>query len=404
MREPLWQSKREAFFYLLPIGVVVALQVGGMLFDDTRATAFGVLDGVITFVMAGLLVVRKWYPELLMAVTLAICAGYLLLQHVAQGGWRPDFKDTDPWMLVSAPVYVYSAMVYAGILLGPALVFALAALVSRPWHTSTELVLGTVLLVVLPALIGLYVRAHRTLVQALTDRAERAEREQHLLAEQARADERVRLAEEMHDVVTHRVSLMVLHAGALAVTGPDDRTRTAAEGLRVAGCEALNELRELVGVLRNDSGEGAGHQPREEHDEPAAVPDLSTLVAESESVGVPVDLRLDGNPALTSAAVGRTAYRVVQESLTNIRKHAPGAPTRVRVRYGGDRVRLTIRNASATRSVDSGLSESGSGAGLAGLRQRVELVGGTLTAGPVAGGGFEVDAVLPAFVPSQEGA
>ncbi|GAA2995549.1 histidine kinase [Actinokineospora diospyrosa] len=399
VREPLWQSRREAFFYLLPIAVVVLLQVGGMFFDDTRASAFGLLDGAITFAMAGLLVVRKWYPELLMAVTLAVCAGYLLMQQFAQGTWRPGFKDTDPWMMLSAPVYVYSAMVYAGVLLGPVLVLALIGLVSRPWDTSTELVLGTVLLVVLPALIGLYVRAHRTLVQALTDRAERAEREQHLLAEQARADERVRLAEEMHDVVTHRVSLMVLHAGALAVTGPDEHTRTAAEGLRVAGCEALNELRELVGVLRNESND---HQPREERDEPGAVPDLSTLVAESESVGVPVDLRLDGNPALTSAAVGRTAYRVVQESLTNIRKHAPGAPTRVRVRYGGDRVRLTIRNATATRSVDSGLSESGSGAGLAGLRQRVELVGGTLTAGPVPGGGFEVDAVLPAYVPAPE--
>ncbi|GLW93627.1 sensor histidine kinase [Actinokineospora globicatena] len=399
MREPLWRSKREAFFYLLPAAVVLVLQVAAMIYEGSPDRAIGYIDGLVAIAMIGLLVVRKWYPVTLMLTTLVVSSAYLLLEWHAQGDWRPDFAATDPWMPASAPIYVYTAMVYAGALVGPALVLALFGLVVRPWDTSTELILGTVLLVLLPALIGLYVRAHRTLVQALTDRAERAEREQHLLAEQARADERVRLAEEMHDVVTHRVSLMVLHAGALAVTGPDERTKTAAEGLRVAGCEALNELRELVGVLRNETSE---HQPREAVDEPTEVPDLSTLVSESESVGVPVELVRDGNPARISAAVSRTAYRVVQESLTNIRKHAPGAPTKVHVRYSGDRVRLTVRNATATQSVDSGLSGSGSGSGLTGLRQRVELVGGTLTSGPLPSGGFEVDAVLPAYVPTPE--
>ena len=96
----------------------------------------------------------------------------------------------------------------------------------------------------------MYFRARRTLVAELTDRAERAEREQLLLAEQARADERVRLAGEMHDMVTHRINLMVLQAGALRVTAPDPAARAAAEELRVAGCQALTELRDLVGVLR----------------------------------------------------------------------------------------------------------------------------------------------------------
>ena len=99
--------------------------------------------------------------------------------------------------------------------------------------------------------------------------------------------------------------------------------------------------------------------------------------------------------------MGRTAYRIVQESLTNIRKHAPGASATVLVRYGGDRVRLTIRNTAATRSVDADLSGTGSGSGLLGLRQRVELVGGTLHAGPNGDGGFEVDAILPAYVPAR---
>ncbi|HEV2777971.1 MAG TPA: histidine kinase [Actinophytocola sp.] len=226
-------------------------------------------------------------------------------------------------------------------------------------------------------------RTHRRLVAALTDRAERAERER------AEAEERVRLAGEMHDVVTHRVSLMVLHAGALGMSAPDEPTRAAAETVRVAGREALNELRDLVGVLRN--GQTGSRVP------PDAAPDLSTLVAEWRAAGLPVDLTEDGNPACTSPAVGRTAYRIVQESLTNIGTHAPGAGATVRVRYGGDRVRLTIRNTPGTMTVNSGQS----GSGLLGLRQRVELVGGTLHAGPTPDGGFEVDATLPAYVPAR---
>ncbi|WP_026316332.1 sensor histidine kinase [Actinokineospora enzanensis] len=398
MREPLWRTWRQAVFYLLPVGLVVTVCVLTMYQDTIPRGPLQWVDMVLQVSLVAGLVVRKWFPVRLMLATIGLSVLYLALMLVAHGVWNPGFAPNDPWMTIATPIYAYSTVLYAGPLIGPVLVAVQALLVVRPWDSSAELVLGTVLLVVLPALIGLYIRTHRGLVQALTDRAERAEREQHLLAEQARADERVRLAEEMHDVVTHRVSLMVLHAGALAVTGPDDHTRTAAEGLRAAGCEALNELRELVGVLRNDTTD---RQPQETADEPAAVPDLTTLVAESESVGVPVDLVLEGNPALTSAAVGRTAYRVVQESLTNIRKHAPGAPTRVHVRYGGDRVRITVRNAAATRTVDSGLSRTGSGVGLVGLRQRVELVGGTLTSGPRAGGGFEVDAVLPAYVPVE---
>ncbi len=404
MREPLWRSSREALFYLAPVGVAVAITVGLAHAYDAPASAAGALDFAVSCALTLLLVVRKWYPVALVVAATAQTALNTLLMAYGTATWWPGFAESDPWMPLATPVLAYGAIVYARPLLGPALVAVLAVLLARPWDTSTDVVLAVVLLVVTPALVGLYVRAHRGLVQALTDRAERAEREQHLLAERARGDERVRLAEEMHDVVTHRVSLMVLHAGALGITAPDERTRTAAEGLRSAGCEALNELRDLVGVLRDDPG---GPRPREVPDpsaaQPTAVPDLTTLVAESESVGVPVELVQDGNPGLTSPAVGRTAYRVVQESLTNIRKHAPGAPTRVHVRHGGDRVRLTIRNDRATGAVDTGLSGTGSGSGLAGLRQRVELVGGTLAAGPRAGGGFEVDAVLPAYVPTPGG-
>jgi signal transduction histidine kinase len=229
----------------------------------------------------------------------------------------------------------------------------------------------------------------------LTERAERAEREQQLLAAQARAEERARLAGEMHDVVTHRVSLMVLQAGALRVTAPDEPTRKAAEELRAAGCRALDELRDLVGILRTTPD--GGRTPQEAHPSTA---ELAMLAAESTAVGLATDLVEDGDPQLASPVVGRTVYRIVQEALTNARKHAPGARVRVRVRYDPANVRVTIRNTPPTRPVDAGLIGTGSGLGLAGLGRRVELVGGTLHAGPAPDGGFLVEATLPSYVPT----
>ena len=123
-----------------------------------------------------------------------------------------------------------------------------------PWEPSITVITIGLLRTAVGPLLALYFDARRRLVQALTERAERAERERHLLAEQARAEERARLAGEMHDVVTHRVSLMVLQAGALRMTAPDEATRQAAEELRAAGCQALDELRDLVGVLRTAPG------------------------------------------------------------------------------------------------------------------------------------------------------
>ena len=188
-------------------------------------------------------------------------------------------------------------------------------------------------------LLGLYFAARQRLVHALRERAERAEREQHLLAEQARAEERARLAGEMHDVVTHRVSLMVLQAGALRMTAKDEATRQAAEELRAAGCQALDELRDLVGILR----------AAPDGDEAPSAADFAALVAESTAVGTPVQLIEDGDPALASPVVSRIAYRVVREALTNVRKHAPGAAVTVRVGYDPAQLRLSVRNGRARR-------------------------------------------------------
>jgi signal transduction histidine kinase len=272
----------------------------------------------------------------------------------------------------------------------------LAVVTARPWQQPSAAVITVgVLRILLGPLVAMYVVTRRRLVQALTERAERAEREQHLLAEQARAEERARLAGEMHDVVTHRVSLMVLQAGALRVTAPDERTRQAAEELRAAGCRALDELRDLVGILQTTSD--GDQAPEEAHPSTA---ELAALAEESTAVGLPTELVEDGDPRLASPVVGRTVYRIVREALTNARKHAPGARVTVRVRYDPDEVRLEVRNTPPTRPVDAGLVGTGSEMGLASLRRRVELVHGTLRAEPVPDGGFRVEATLPAYVPT----
>jgi len=273
-----------------------------------------------------------------------------------------------------------------------AAVGTLTLIVCNIWEPSLSVITIGVLRTAVGPLLALYYTARHEVLQGLRDRAERAEQERYLLAEQARAEERARLAGEMHDIVTHRVSLMVLQAGALGITAKDEATRQAAEELRAAGCQALDELRDLVGILRT---EPAG-------DQTPSTPGLPALIAESTAAGAVAELTEDGDPALASPVVGRTAYRIVREALTNARKHAPAAHVLAQVSYRESQVRVVVSNEPATRSADSELAGTGSGLGLASLRQRIELMHGTLRAGPTPDGGFRVEAVLPAYVPTAK--
>jgi signal transduction histidine kinase len=268
----------------------------------------------------------------------------------------------------------------------------LTLMVARVWQPSATVITIGVLRTAVGPLLALYFGARHGALQGLRDRAERAERERYLLAEQARADERAALAAEMHDVVTHRVSLMVLQAGALGITATDEATRQAAEELRTAGCQALDELRDLVGILRTEP----------DGDQTPSASGLPALVAESTSVGTPAELVAEGDPALASPVVGRTAYRIAREALTNARKHAPGAQVLLRVSYGESQVRLVVSNGPPPGRPGSELAGTGSGLGIASLRQRIELVHGTLRAGPTPDGGFCLEATLPAYVPTAE--
>jgi signal transduction histidine kinase len=350
------------------------------------------------------LLLRRRAPLAVAWTATAAAAAIAIVEWLVPGTIVPANLSPDamPWLPAAAPFAAYSAMAYVTNRQAAWLpVAALTVIGTHRWDAppNSPWMLQSLLFIGGPALLGTYVAARRRLLRSLTERTERAEREQHLLAEQARADERSRLAVEMHDLVTHRVSLMVLQSGALRVTAREESTRTAAEELRRTGCQALQELRDLVGILRDSTSSGyhgalAGRAQ-------AAVPEVAALVRQSESIGVPVDLVAEGDPSRVSPVVGRTAYRIVQEALTNVRKHAPGARVQIHLRYRPDGVRMSVRNSAPTGARDPLLAGTGTGTGLLGLRQRVELINGSLRVGPDDDGGFHVDAALPACVPTS---
>ncbi|MFE6890041.1 sensor histidine kinase [Streptomyces sp. NPDC057694] len=250
-----------------------------------------------------------------------------------------------------------------------------------------------------PMLLGLYVGQRRAVVAGLVERAERAEREQRLVAEAAREQERRRIAGEMHDVVSHQVSLIVVHANALSAVAHDPAvTSAAAEIIQNAGRRALTELREMLGLLRNGPAGDAGDD--DQRPVPgAAVDRINELADGSRAAGLPVTVLVEGAPQPLAEPVERAAHRVVQEALTNVHKHAPGATTRIRLAYERDGVRVGVVNGpaegpGADPADGEPLLPSG-GHGLIGLAERVRLAGGTIESGPTGDGGFRIDAALP---------
>ena len=247
---------------------------------------------------------------------------------------------------------------------------------------------STAFAVLLPGAIGAYVRTRAELLAALTERAERAEAERELLAREAIATERTRIAREMHDAVGHRVSLMVLQAGAIEMAATDrERVEQLACQVQVAGRQALDELRQAVGVLRDSEDVGAPLAPQ------PGLEDLDRLVKELRAAGMTVDLsRRDETAEPVEAVVSRAAYRVVQEALTNAGKHAPGAAVAVAVERTDGQLVVRVTNGAAREPS----SATGGGFGLVGLRERVRTLDGVLRAEPRLDGGFVVEAVLPA--------
>lgn len=259
-----------------------------------------------------------------------------------------------------------------------------AHLVRYAWLpvAGLEFVWWAVLVVVAHAALlgwGAYAQSRHALLESLRERARRAEAAQEQRVAQARSAERTRIAREMHDVLAHRLTLVAATAGAMEFRPdtPPERMVAAAGVLRAAAHTALDELREVIGVLRADPGD--------DRPQPTTA-DLPRLVDEVRASGVTVDLRDDLDGEVTGS-VGRTVYRVVQEGLTNARKHAAGQPIRVRL-IDGDELSVEVTN-----PVGEPAGTPGSGTGLVGLAERVELAGGRLEHG-IVDGEFRLAATL----------
>lgn len=256
--------------------------------------------------------------------------------------------------------------------------------VAYPWA-----VILTVLLTAAIVGWGMFVRSKRQLMLSFRDRARRAETEAALRAEQAQRLAREAIAREMHDVLAHRLTLLSVHAGALEFRPDAPRAEIvrAAGVIRESAHEALQDLREIIGVLRAGEPDDAGRpQP--------TLAALDTLVSECREAGMKVALDQHvTDPAAVPAAVGRTSYRIAQECLTNARKHAPGAEVSVTVAGApGDGLTVSVRNPAPPGEVPP---VPGSGQGLIGLTERATLAGGRLDHGPERDGGFAVRAWLP---------
>jgi len=245
--------------------------------------------------------------------------------------------------------------------------------------------------ILLAWLLGDSARWRRGYYQALEERASRLERERDAQAQVAAAAERARIAREMHDVVAHHMSVMVVQAdgAAFALETSPQRTREALAAISATGRRALAEMRSLLGVLRDsadpaESSSALAPQP--------GIEQLGDLLDQARAAGLPVSLTVEGTARGVPEGEALTAYRVVQESLTNIRKHAgPGVTAAVSISYTGRGLVIGVTDDGRGAAVHHAVA----GHGLAGMRERIELYGGTVRSGPRPGGGYEVVAELP---------
>lgn len=436
---PWWWARRRSMVLDVLVAAVAAVEcgVGAATFVSGRLHGHGVVP-VVAFVLGLLagatLVVRRRWPVVPVVAALVFVPGMVgVVLLVVSLYTLAACRD---WRARRATVTALSALIFA-----ETLWMVLVGFLGDPgsdghvpprWLLVFLAVLVAVGLTVPPVVLGLYVGARRRLVESLRDRAEGLETELALLAEQAlerarraRMEERTRIAREMHDVVAHRVSLMVVHAAALERIVAKDPER-AAESARLVGevgRQALDELRQILGVLRMSEGEtgaavaragaaaaahsgdgdggghgdGGGAEGAGDGGPGPGLADVARLVEQSRSAGLPVRLVTSGARRAFTEQAEHTAYRVVQEALTNAHKHARGAETLVTVAYVPNGVRITVVNAcpgerpraEGDRPLPSG------GNGLVGMRERVSALGGTFAAGVADGGGFQVEAVLP---------
>jgi signal transduction histidine kinase len=375
-------ARRSARTWLLEVSLAVLAMLLGLFFlwqsvneGDSAPLPLEAISGALAF--AGLLFFRRSRP---VALTLVLIP-FGILFGMPMGA--------TPIALFSvalhrpARVTIALASLHA---VAVATVYGLVLGLTRAYYESVAFV---VLLHVSLVAVAMVIRAHRQLVASWAERARQAEEGQRLRIEQARLAERERIAREMHDVLAHRVSLLALHAGALEVRRDASAGEKQAAGvIRRSAYEALEDLRMLLGMLR---------APADDRPQPT-LDDVPALVERSRQAGADISFVLrHARPAEDDVPdqTGRHAYRFIQEALTNALKHAPGAPVRVGVDVDWPRgLDLRIDNDLAWDGTPAA-PIPGAGAGLVGLRERVQLAGGRLEHGPTPSGQFNLRAWLP---------
>ncbi|MFJ7998498.1 sensor histidine kinase [Streptomyces sp. NPDC096310] len=420
-----WWGRRRSVALDVGLAVVSALECGlqGAQFAQTAVlpVPVGVLFGLIA---GSMLLVRRRWPFAVVLVSIAITPaemGYLM----GLVGLYTLAASEVPRRIIGA----LAGMSFAGTLIVTAVRMSRnvvdTGIDSARWYVPVVAVLMSVGLTAPPLLLGLYVGARRRLMESLRERADSLEQELSLLADRAeqraewaRTEERTRIAREMHDVVAHRVSLMVVHAAALQAVALKDPQKAVKNAALVGdmGRQALTELREMLGVLRAGEqvasrradgvagaasvvplasvGLAAAAAAAAAAEDGPGMGDIEALVGESRDTGMVVELMVQGESRPYAREVEQTAYRVVQEALTNVLKHAAGAKVMVRLAHREAEVAMQVENGPSDGGAqDAGLPSGGNG--LVGMRERVTALGGVFVSGETDAGGFRVSAVLP---------
>lgn len=319
------------------------------------------------------LAVRRRYP------LAAFCAVVLftLLYH--------GNGDTAPFAFIACLIAAYSAAMYSPYRTATIVAIAIGTVLIAAEHDTAVPNLSATYVPIL-VLLGIGLAANT--VHTWKQRVAALQAEQEDTTQRAVVRERARIAGELHDVVTHNVAVMVVQAGAArkVIDASPDQAREALLAVESGGRAALAELRHVMGLLTmsGDGSESADLAPQPGLDQ------LATLVARVRETGVPVEVTVTGAPAPLTAGVDLTAYRVVQEALTNTLKHAAGSSVRIVVDYAPDAVRVDVADSGGAAT-----GVSGNGRGLAGLGERLAVYGGTLQAGVLPSGGFRIRATIP---------
>ncbi|MGW1197610.1 sensor histidine kinase [Streptomyces sp. NPDC002536] len=349
---------------------------------------------VAAFALCTVIALRRRAPEKMLLLAAAVGVGQVVT------GASADVSDFAMLVIVYTVASGGTRWASRFALIAGLLAPTIAALRWPEPHQSVPgQVIGTVFVTVpflLAWVLGDSMRTRRAYWAQLEERAERLEKEREQQSRMAVTAERARIARELHDVVAHNVSVMVVQAdgAAYVLDSSPEQAKQALETISGTGRQALTEMRRLLGVLRTEEGSGEGGEYVPQPD----VEQIGDLVEQVRGAGMPVEFKVEGAPRPLPSGVELTAYRIVQEALTNTRKHGgPGVGASVQLTYFDDGLGLLVEDDG--RGAQHELYESGGadgmGHGLIGMRERVGMVGGTLDAGPRPGGGFRISVLLP---------